>query len=125
MSREEESGNDAITFFNAFSEKVSTGTLTPEYIELVSAATVWTGLFGTAYIVYAQNFGQRMVTNPTDANLIYSLQPLFTSVFAFLLLGETMGPTGFLGGSLIGAAIYMVATKGMENEKESSKTVGG
>jgi drug/metabolite transporter (DMT)-like permease len=74
-------------------------------------ATVWTGLITSAYTIYAQAFGQsRRGVTPTDANLVYTLQPLFTALFAFVLLGETMGPAGVLGGSLIGGAVYLVAS---------------
>jgi drug/metabolite transporter (DMT)-like permease len=60
------------------------------------------------YSIYAQSFGQRRV-DPTDANLIYTIQPIFTALFAYFLLGETLGPAGFVGGSLIGVAVYLIA----------------
>ena len=46
---------------------------------------------------------------PTEANLIYSVQPLFTSFFAFVLIGETLSPTGFLGAALIALDVFIKA----------------
>jgi drug/metabolite transporter (DMT)-like permease len=54
---------------------------------------------------------------PSNANLVYSLQPIFTAVFAFVLLGESMDPMGFVGGGLILAAVMLVASGPMDNKK--------
>mmetsp|Transcript_20350 Transcript_20350/g.44216 ORF Transcript_20350/g.44216 Transcript_20350/m.44216 type:complete len:539 (+) Transcript_20350:142-1758(+) len=71
------------------------------------AAILWTGWVTCAYTIYAQSFGQRRV-NPTDSNLIYTMQPLFSSLFAYFLLGETLGFYGYVGATLIGAALLLV-----------------
>lgn len=71
------------------------------------AAILWTGWVTCAYTIYAQSFGQRRV-NPTDSNLIYTVQPLFSSLFAYFLLGETLGFYGYVGATLIGAALLLV-----------------
>jgi len=72
------------------------------------AAILWTGWVTCAYTIYAQSFGQRRV-NPTDSNLIYTTQPLFSSMFAYVLLGETLGFYGYVGAILIGTALWMVS----------------
>ena len=72
-------------------------------------AIFWTGWVTCAYTIYAQSFGQRRV-NPTDANLIYATQPLFTSLFAYFILGETLGPNGYVGAAMIGTALLLVST---------------
>ncbi|KAL7467477.1 hypothetical protein ACHAXS_007724 [Conticribra weissflogii] len=72
------------------------------------AAILWTGWVTCAYTIYAQSFGQRRV-NPTDSNLIYTTQPLFSSMFAYVLLGETLGFYGYIGAILIGTALWMVS----------------
>ena len=72
------------------------------------AATVWAGLVTVAYTIYAQTFGQRRVSALT-ANLIYTCQPIWTSLFAWILLNETLGPAGYLGGTIIGVAVLLVA----------------
>jgi drug/metabolite transporter (DMT)-like permease len=81
-------------------------------------ATLWTGLVTVAYTIYAQSFGQARIS-PTDANLIYTIQPVCTAIFAWILLGETVGPLGFVGGLLIGSAVYMVAAEGVNNQFQS------
>jgi len=71
-------------------------------------AIIWTGLVPVAYTICAQSFGQARVS-PTDANLIYTFQPICTAVIAWAVLGEALGPAGYAGGALIGSAVYMVA----------------
>jgi hypothetical protein len=40
----------------------------------------------------------------------YTFQPIFTALFAWTFLGETMGPAGFVGGFIIGSAVYLVVS---------------
>lgn len=56
--------------------------------------------------------------SPTNANLIYTFQPIFTALFAWVLLGETMGPAGILGGSIIAASVYIVASANLVAESK-------
>lgn len=74
----------------------------------VIAAICWTGWVTVAYTIYAQSYGQSRV-RPTTANLIYTIQPLCTALIAWFLLGESLGPFGWFGGSLIGLAVLLVA----------------
>ncbi len=73
----------------------------------VGLATFWVGAVTVAYTIYAQSFGQSKVSAVT-ANLIYSSQPIFTAMVAYFLLGESLGPNGYIGGLLIGAAVLLV-----------------
>lgn len=50
----------------------------------------------------------------------YSLQPIFTAIFAYSLLGETMNASGFLGGALILSAVFLVASKQNDAEQKSA-----
>ncbi len=77
---------------------------------IVGATVLWTGWITCAYTIYAQSFGQARVTSPTDANLIYSTQPIFSSLFAYFLLQEQLDRNGILGGLLIGLALYLIVT---------------
>lgn len=81
------------------------------------AAILWTGLITSAYTIYAQSFGQRRI-NPVDSNLIYTTQPLFSSLFAYGLLGERLGVSGWTGATLIGAALGLVAFGKDDKTKE-------
>ena len=80
-------------------------------------AVLWTGLVPVAYTIAAQSYGQRRV-RPVTANLIYTIQPVCTAVFAYLLLHESLGPLGYLGGALIGSAVLLVV---VGPEKEEAK----
>mmetsp|Transcript_27971 Transcript_27971/g.60934 ORF Transcript_27971/g.60934 Transcript_27971/m.60934 type:complete len:495 (-) Transcript_27971:15-1499(-) len=117
----EKTGHEVATYLSAFGESFSaadTSTLLPAL-----GACLWTGWVTCAYTIYAQSFGQRRVS-PTDANLIYTTQPLFSSLFAFALLGETLGAPGIVGGSLIAAALWLITTSeddGNDTTKEEAK----
>ncbi|MGK3742710.1 MAG: drug/metabolite transporter (DMT)-like permease [Bacillariaceae sp.] len=75
----------------------------------VGLATLWTGSVTVAYTIFAQSFGQAIVPAVT-ANLIYTTQPFFTAIVAYLLLGERLGTHGYIGGILIGVAVLFVVT---------------
>ena len=75
----------------------------------VGLATLWTGSITVAYTIFAQSFGQAVVPAVT-ANLIYTTQPFFTAIVAYLLLGERLGTYGYTGGILIGVAVLFVVT---------------
>lgn len=49
---------------------------------------------------------------------IYTTQPIFSSLFAFALLGETLGKAGIAGGSLIGVALWLITASSSSDENE-------
>jgi drug/metabolite transporter (DMT)-like permease len=61
---------------------------------------VYLTFLGTALTMYVQSRYQKDTT-PTRAAIIFSIEPLFASVSAYLILGEELGPLGILGGCLI------------------------
>jgi drug/metabolite transporter (DMT)-like permease len=52
--------------------------------------------------------------------LIYTCQPIFTALFAFLLLGETLNPAGYVGGALIGSAVLLVIIQNEDGDEGNS-----
>jgi drug/metabolite transporter (DMT)-like permease len=76
----------------------------------VGLATLWTGLVTVAYTIYAQSFGQARVP-AAKANLIYTIQPFFTALIAYLVLGEQLSAYGYAGGVLIGGAVLLVVAE--------------
>jgi len=64
---------------------------------------LYLGLVATALTSVLQAFGQSKIP-PEDAALIYALDPVWGAGFAYLLLGEQLGPEGFVGAGLITAA---------------------
>lgn len=116
MTFAQETGLEIATFFATIQDRISSGTLTASSVQIAVSAVLWTGLVSTAYTTFAQSFGQQRV-KPADANLIYSLQPIFTAVFAYFLLGETMGMYGFVGGSVIGGAVLLAASQSTQSSQ--------
>jgi drug/metabolite transporter (DMT)-like permease len=113
----QEAGRDILTFFSTISENVASGAIPTSVLLPALGATLWTGWITCAYTISAQSFGQSRL-GPTEANLIYSMQPLFTALFAWCLLGETLGPAGAVGGGLIASAVYLVASN-VREERET------
>lgn len=74
-------------------------------IHLYYPAGVWwsimlTGIFATALAFYMQNKFQRYST-ATKTAIIFSGEPIFGAIFAYLLLGEKVGLIAWTGGLLI------------------------
>ena len=115
----QETGSEIITFFSTITEEIASGAVPTSVLVPALGAVLWTGWVTCAYTIYAQSFGQRRV-NATDANLIYTVQPIFTAFFAWILLGETLGPAGFVGGGLIGSAVYLVAMAEAGNDDNNA-----
>jgi len=102
-------GKEILNFFTSFKEGLANGSLSRSILLPAAGAIFWTGWVTCAYTIYAQSFGQSRVS-PTNANLIYTFQPIFTALFGWLLLGEKMGASGFLGGAIIASSVYLVAS---------------
>jgi drug/metabolite transporter (DMT)-like permease len=104
------SGQEIADYFTLMTQAWSEGSIPVQSLYPAIMAVLWTGLVTVAYTITAQSFGQSKV-DPITANLIYTIQPLCTAIFAFGLLGETLGPTGYFGGALIASAVYLVAVE--------------
>lgn len=70
------------------------------------AAIAYLALFATALVAVLQVMAQRVVPAPLAA-LIFLLEPVFASLFAFLLLGERLGLLGWTGGVLVVLAMLI------------------
>ena len=81
----------------------------PDAARLALGIVLWNGVVTTAFPTWAQSFGQARVSAGT-AQVLYSLQPLWSSLFGFLLLGETFGAAGGAGAALILAAVFLAGT---------------
>ncbi|MBA7497649.1 putative cystine transporter YijE [subsurface metagenome] len=77
---------------------------------------VLTGVFATALAFYMQNRFQRYST-ATKTAIIFSGEPIFAAVFAYLLLGEKVGLIAWIGGLLIifGMIVSQSKFKSMSN----------
>lgn len=69
-------------------------------------AIVVTGIFATALAFYLQNRYQRY-SSPTKIALIFAAEPVFGALFSYLILGETIGVFGIIGGLAIFAGMFI------------------
>jgi drug/metabolite transporter (DMT)-like permease len=71
---------------------------------------IYLALFGTVYTFFMQTAMQRFTT-ATRTALVFSMEPVFAALFAYMLAGETMGTLGWLGGGLILAGMIIAEIK--------------
>ncbi len=69
-------------------------------------AVAMNGAFATALAFYLQNRFQQYST-PTRIAIIFSAEPVFGAIFAYLLLGEKISIFGFLGGIAIFTGMFI------------------
>lgn len=101
----QDAGNDILQYIESYETSFLHGEV--ELYAKFAAALLWTGIVTIAYTITAQTYGQSRVP-PTTANLIYTIQPFFTAIVAFIVLGERLDATGYAGGTLIAAAVLLV-----------------
>lgn len=70
------------------------------------AAIAYLAVVATGMVAVLQTYAQRVVPAYLAA-LIFVLEPVFASIFAFWLLGERLGPLGWLGGGLVVVAMLV------------------
>ena len=63
-------------------------------------AIVYLALIATALVLVLQNMAQKVVP-PHTAALVFVLEPVFASLFGWIMLGERLGWLGWLGGLLV------------------------
>ena len=82
-----------------------------------AASIVALALVCSAYGFVMQSVVQRHVTAETTG-FAFSLEPVFSALFSFVLLGETLAPSGYAGAALIFAGV-LVATLGLPRSRTS------
>jgi len=70
------------------------------------AALGYLTVFATLLTTTIQTAYQKDTT-PTRAAIIFTIEPVFACIFAFLVLGENIGGWGFLGGTLIISGVLL------------------
>lgn len=106
----QQNGTEILSFFKTLSSQLGDHKFPDASVLPALIATLWTGLITCAYTIYAQSFGQSKI-QATTANLVYTAQPIVTAVIAYILLGESLGPFGYVGGFLIGTSVYLVISE--------------
>jgi drug/metabolite transporter (DMT)-like permease len=84
-----------------------TGTLIP--------VVLWSGLMVNALATFLQVGGMQAI-GPTRAQTIFASQPLWSSMLAYVFLGETIGVQGAFGGSAFLFALYLAITTPREEQ---------
>ena len=71
---------------------------------------IYLALFGTVYTFFMQTAMQRFTT-ATRTALVFSMEPVFAALFAYMLAGETLGIWGWFGGGLIFSGMIIAEIK--------------
>ena len=90
---------------------------------LPAAPSQWMAVLGLALICSAFGFvAQPMAqkyTTPEHTGLLFSLEPLFSALFAFLFLQETLSAKGYFGAALMMAGVLVASAS---PEKKAAQT---
>ncbi|MGN5651249.1 DMT family transporter [Bacillus sp. Brlt_9] len=81
----------------------------------------WFAILGLAFICSAYGFVMQPIaqkyTTPESTGFIFSLEPIFSAIFAFIFLHENMGLQGYVGASVILIGVF-VANRTPKKENE-------
>ncbi|MEH1948731.1 MAG: DMT family transporter [Nostoc sp.] len=69
-------------------------------------AILYLGLLATAAVIWLQTLAQQWVSSD-EAALLFTLEPLFATIFSFWLLGEHLGIRGLIGAILVLVALIV------------------
>ncbi len=69
-------------------------------------AIFYLGLLATAAVIWLQTMAQQWVSSD-EAALLFTLEPLFATIFSFWLLGEHLGIRGLIGAILVLVALLL------------------
>lgn len=79
---------------------------------------VYLGLVATAIVIWLQTLAQRWIRSD-EAALLYTLEPIFSAIFSFWLLGEQLGVSGFIGATFVLSA--MIVSQSHQNFEPDSE----
>jgi drug/metabolite transporter (DMT)-like permease len=69
-------------------------------------AMAYLGVVATAVTTLLQVLGQRVLSSPQTA-IVFTLEPVWAALFAWILLGEVLGLQGWIGGLLVLAGMVL------------------
>ena len=73
-------------------------------------------IIATSFAYYVQNEFQKH-TDPVKTALVFTTEPVFSSVFAFVIAGETLSRQGMLGGALMILAMLVAEFGALWSQK--------
>ena len=108
--------------FNLLRDWLPAGIASVDYFQLGTDWTGWLVLICLAWLPTIGGYGLYTVSLGylpiSVANLIATLEPALTAVWAYLLLGERMVPLQILGSAMIITGVLLIRTPGKESEHE-------
>ncbi|MBU0475719.1 MAG: DMT family transporter [Bacteroidetes bacterium] len=75
----------------------------------LSFGIIYTSIFATLFTTTLQTKYQKLVS-PTKAGIVYSFEPIFAAIIAFVFLSERISPFGLLGAILIFVGLIISET---------------
>lgn len=79
------------------------------------ATILWTGIVTTVFAIFLEGIALQ-TASATDAAIAFSSEPVWASLFGFLLLGEKLGMNSYIGGSIIFGACLVGAISDLQAE---------
>lgn len=110
----------------------SVGTFLFEKPVLPQGAVHWISILGLALICSAYGFVMQPIaqkyTTPENTGFLFSLEPIFSAIFAFIILHENMGLKGYAGAVIILWGVFIANStirvrQGMRVRRENSSIV--
>ena len=84
------------------------------------ATIAWTGIVTTVVAIYLEGIALQTAT-ATDASLTFSSEPVWASIFAVILLHETLNLNAYIGGAVILLACITGALSDIPTEEEPAQ----
>lgn len=111
-----------LTFFSGLYLAFSLGmkkTISFQWNWVLVASVAYTAFFATFVTNYIQAHFQKAVS-PTQAGIIFSLEPVFSFFIAYLVLNEVLGLIGVLGCLLVFFGVLLSEKKGDQSKEKSN-----
>ncbi|WP_460203266.1 DMT family transporter [Scytonema sp. NUACC21] len=87
-------------------------------IRMNLGSVLYLGLIATAATVWIETMSQRWVS-AQEAALFYTLDPVFSAIVSFVLLGEQLGVRGLMGATFVLAAMILSQSKSKGTTNDS------
>jgi drug/metabolite transporter (DMT)-like permease len=87
------------------------------------AAIGWTGVVTTVVAIFIEGIALQ-TASATDASLAFSTEPVWASLFGFILLHETLGINSYVGGALILSACLIGAISDLRLSRKIDSSTG-
>lgn len=88
------------------------------------ATIAWTGIVTTVFAIFLEGIALQKAT-ATDAAITFASEPVWASLFGFLLLHETLGVNAYIGGAIILAACLVGAVSDIPTAEDKEALVEG